>query len=370
MITSTHFHPTDKFLVFAATISGQILCWDLRIGGESKPIQRTIFGDDHTTDHPSGHSSPIFSMDFLQSAANSKSDRRHILSVSNDGKLCIWKDDGLNEKPMHEGKLQLYDNTKVFSADQLVISDDDDESSKKPSITVSTGGGSTSHELATTCFGYQHKHSDNILFGSDSGRIYRTNIHGNNANDNIINVEQSIEAHFGPITNIDFAKYAHNASSSAGITKIPSSVSGLYLTSSYDWSVKLWHSEYQQSIETYTQMTDYVYDVKWCNGGKPGVFATVDGESKINLFDLKYDFKEPIQTAIKVPTENKDEGSALTKLQWGNNGKYLSCGDSDGKIYLYISSHELLHPTHSDYENLDKSVISTIKSKGIKKYPK
>ena len=40
---------------------------------------------------------------------------------------------------------------------------------------------------------------------------------------------------------------------------------------------------YQQSIETYTQMTDYVYDVKWCNGGKPGVFACCDGESKINF---------------------------------------------------------------------------------------
>ena len=160
-----------------------------------------------------------------------------------------------------------------------------------------------------------------------------------------------------------------SSSSGGGITKIPTSVSGLYLTSSYDWSVKLWHSDYQQSIETYTQMTDYVYDVKWCNGGKPGIFVTCDGESKINLFDLKYDFKEPIQSAINVPTDNKEQ-SALTKLQWGNNGKYLSCGDSDGNIYLYISSHELLNPTHSDYENLDKSVLSTIKSKGLTKYSK
>ena len=70
MITSTHFHPTDQFLIFAATTSGQILCYDLRNGSNSKPVQRTNFSD--------GHSSAIFSMDFLQSAANSKSDRRFV----------------------------------------------------------------------------------------------------------------------------------------------------------------------------------------------------------------------------------------------------------------------------------------------------
>ena len=229
MITTTHFHPTDKFLVFASTISGQILCYDLRIGGNSKPIQRTSFSD--------GHSSSIFSMDFLQSATNSKSDRRHILSVSNDGRLCIWKDDGLNEKPMHEGMLQIYENTKIISNDQLSINEDD-EKSKKPTVTVSTGGASTSQELATTCFGYQHKHSDNILFGSDSGKIYRTDIHGNNTNEDKINV-QSIEAHFGPITNIDFPKYNQSSNNHHQLHK-NIKISGLYLTSSYDY--KLWHS--------------------------------------------------------------------------------------------------------------------------------
>jgi len=411
MITSTHFHPVDQFLVFAATTSGQILCYDLRDGGGAqsrKPVQRTSFSD--------GHSSGVFSMDFLQSGGNSKSDKRHILSISNDGKLCIWKDEALHEKPMHEGTLQLHDNTKFISFAETTLSEklnsivgadggggvagdgvdeggDDSKSNsmamKTNVVSMATGGSSTSQELSTTCFGYKHKLADNLLFGSDSGKIYRTDIHSNSkVADDVILVDECVDAHFGPITNLDFPKYHSNtysssSSSSSSHNKISNYVSGLYLTSSYDWSVKLWHSEYTQCIETYTQMADYVYDVKWCTGGKPGVFACCDGEAKLTLFDLKYDFKEPISAPIQVPlsrgggggggggakenNQNQNQtNTALTRLQWGNNGKYLATGDSDGTIYLYLASPKLLYPQQTDFDNLEKSVKTTIQSQSLK----
>ena len=163
MITSTHFHPTDQFLIFAATTSGQILCYDLRTGSNSKPVQRTNFSD--------SHSSAIFCMDFLQAAANSKSERRHILSVSNDGQLCIWKDDGLDEKAMHEGMLTVHDETRTIDTKSTKLS-----GSEKQMQSGTTGGSSTSQELSTTCFGYQYKHSDSIIFGSDCGKLYRTEL--------------------------------------------------------------------------------------------------------------------------------------------------------------------------------------------------
>ena len=64
----------------------------------------------------------------------------------------------------------------------------------------------TSEELGTTCFGFQYKHSDQVLFGSDSGKVYRTNIHKKAESDAAIMVAESVEAHFGPFTNINFPR--------------------------------------------------------------------------------------------------------------------------------------------------------------------
>ena len=113
-ITSTHFHPTDPFFIFGTTLNGQILMWDLR-NNKSKPMQRSNFSE--------GHSAPVFSMSFLpnikqkqaeiakQKGLGSKqnkpvgqdggADVHHILSVSNDGKLCIWRTDQLSVKPQN-----------------------------------------------------------------------------------------------------------------------------------------------------------------------------------------------------------------------------------------------------------------------------
>ena len=112
---------------------------------------------------------------------------------------------------------------------------------------------------------------------------------------------------------------------------VPASVTGLYLPSSYDWPVKLWHADYSQSLCTYSMMRDYVYDVKWCHGGKPDMFACCDGDKTINVFDLAQDLTQPISTPMTVPMPAETHG-VQTTLEWGGNGKYLCCGDSDGSL--------------------------------------
>ena len=118
---------------------------------------------------------------------------------------------------------------------------------------------STSQELGTTCFGFQYKHSDQVLFVSDSGKVYRTDIHKKAESDAAIMVEESVEAHFGPFTNINSPRYGR-LQSEAALVSVPASVTGLYLSSSY--------YEYRQSLCAYLMMTDYVYGVKWCHGVK------------------------------------------------------------------------------------------------------
>lgn len=371
---------------------------------------------------PFAHCSAIYSMDFVESASGTNTNRRHILSVSNDGKLCIWKDDELNRKPKHEGTLQMHDKTPIVpfrdtlfsedrgstlsASDSMMASSSSSSSAAKAGAAAAGGGGggvsaaaaggavnggtagsdgrmkgkssggnkggsALSQALSTTCFGYQFKRSDQVLFGSDSGKLYRADIHSTASNDeDKINVEEAVEAHFGPITNVSFPKYGGTLSeateSELNLGRIPTSIAGLYLTSSYDWTVKLWHSDYVECVETYTQMTDYVYDVKWCHGGKPGVFACCDGDCNINVFDLKWDFKEPVSAPIKVPTA-KDRECAATRIEWGNNGKYLACGDSNGTVHLYVANKELLYPQQKDFDHLHKSVSTLLTNRQFKR---
>merc|ERR1712013_87175 len=53
---------------------------------------------------------PIFGVDFVSPSTGSNT---HIFSLSNDGQLCIWKDDELAKKPKMSGTLQLSDSTQI-----------------------------------------------------------------------------------------------------------------------------------------------------------------------------------------------------------------------------------------------------------------
>ena len=323
MITSTHFHPTDPFLIFGSTINGQILMWDLR-NNKQKPIERSNFSN--------GHSAPVFTMSFLPNIkqkqaeiakkkgkvlksskqnkpSENEHDVQHILSVSNDGKLCIWRTDQLSVKPLN----------------QSILKPSDDQSTARQI------------ELITTCFDYSYRDHGNVILGSDEGYLYKAEIFNQNNNNDSLSIKESINGHYGPITSLNFfpIKYYNKT------YNFKDNVTGLYLTSSYDWTVKLWHNKIGTKLgkhnngplSVFDQMTDYVYDVKWNIGGKPGVFACCDGEGQINLFDLTKDFKHPItKNPIKI-TDQKN--IAATTLEWTFDGKYLACGDSDGNILFY-----------------------------------
>jgi WD40 repeat protein len=87
-------------------------------------------------------------------------------------------------------------------------------------------------------------------------------------------VTETYEGHQGPVTGIS----AHSVQGAVDF-------SHLVLTSSFDWTVKLWSVKENRPLYSFEDNGDYVYDVAW-SPVHPALFATVDGTGRLDLWDL------------------------------------------------------------------------------------
>ena len=85
------------------------------------------------------------------------------------------------------------------------------------------------------------------------------------------------EGHQGPIRGLD----CHNSHG-------PIDFSHLFLTSSVDWTLKLWSVKENKPLYSFEDNGDYVYDVAW-SPIHPAVFATVDGMGRLDIWNLNQD---------------------------------------------------------------------------------
>jgi dynein intermediate chain len=131
-------------------------------------------------------------------------------------------------------------------------------------------------------------------------------------------ISESFDGHFGPVTGL-------HCNHVAG----PIDFSHLFLSSSFDWSVKLWNiKEPGKSMYSFEHNSDYVYDVAW-SPVHPAVYACVDGSGRLDLWNLINDTELP-SASITV-----DGSPALNKLRWSHNGLQIAVGDDQGKISMF-----------------------------------
>jgi dynein intermediate chain len=142
----------------------------------------------------------------------------------------------------------------------------------------------------------------------------------------------------------------------------------LVLSSSVDWSVKLWkvrppaatgatnatlNSGTAQQVTPVLDIAreDLVYDARW-SPVKPSVFALVDGAGSLEVWDINVDVEVPVQS-IK-PSDNKRGAFAsmptglgymnrsLNKLAWERNeGRRVAVGGMDGVVTVFEVGQDL-----------------------------
>ncbi|KAL1138834.1 hypothetical protein AAG570_008896 [Ranatra chinensis] len=267
-------------LILGGTYSGQVVLWDNRVQKRT-PIQRTPLS-------ASAHTHPVYCMSVVgtQNAHN-------LISVSTDGRLCSWSLDMLSQ-PQEILELQHRQSKAV----------------------------------AVTSLAFPHNDVNNFVLGSEEGAVYSACRHGTKAG-----VTDTYEGHQGPITGINTHKVPG-----------PVDYSHLFLTSSFDWTVKLWNLKETKPLYSFEDNGDYIYDVAW-SPTHPALFAAADGSGRLDLWNLNADTEVPTASVMI------DACPALNRVSWTPNGTHVTVGDDTGKIYLYDVG-ELGQPRHDEWNKL------------------
>ncbi|XP_065337520.1 cytoplasmic dynein 1 intermediate chain isoform X35 [Cloeon dipterum] len=277
-VMSSIFARFHPNLILGGTYSGQIVLWDNRVHKRT-PIQRTPLS-------AAAHTHPVYCLNVVGTP-----NAHNLISISTDGRLCSWSLDNLSA-PQETMELQ----NKQGKA------------------------------MAIKSLAFPNNDVNNFVVGCEEGAICTACRHGSRAG-----VIETYEGHQGPVTGI----HTHNV---AG----PIDFSHLFLSSSFDWTIKLWSLKENKPLYSLEDNGDYVYDVAW-SPTHPALFAAVDGSGKLDLWNLNQETEAPMASVIV------DGAPALNKVSWTQSGQHVTVGDDHGKIWVYDVGEQLATPRADEW---------------------
>ncbi|XP_058520611.1 cytoplasmic dynein 1 intermediate chain 2 isoform X5 [Ochotona princeps] len=284
-VMSATFAKFHPNLVVGGTYSGQIVLWDNR-SNKRTPVQRTPLS-------AAAHTHPVYCVNVVgtQNAHN-------LISISTDGKICSW------------------------SLDMLSHPQDSMELVHKQSKAV-----------AVTSMSFPVGDVNNFVVGSEEGSVYTACRHGSKAG-----ISEMFEGHQGPITGI----HCHAAVGALDF-------SHLFVTSSFDWTVKLWTTKNNKPLYSFEDNSDYVYDVMW-SPTHPALFACVDGMGRLDLWNLNND------TEVPTASISVEGNPALNRVRWTHSGREIAVGDSEGQIVVYDVGEQIAVPRNDEWARFGRTL--------------
>ncbi|XP_059487676.1 cytoplasmic dynein 1 intermediate chain isoform X4 [Neocloeon triangulifer] len=277
-VMSSIFARFHPNLILGGTYSGQIVLWDNRVHKRT-PIQRTPLS-------AAAHTHPVYCLNVVGTP-----NAHNLISISTDGRLCSWSLDNLSA-PQETMELQ----NKQGKA------------------------------MAIKSLAFPNNDVNNFVVGCEEGAICTACRHGSRAG-----VIETYEGHQGPVTGI----HTHNVPG-------PIDFSHLFLSSSFDWTIKLWSVKENKPLYSLEDNGDYVYDVAW-SPVHPALFAAVDGSGKLDLWNLNQETEAPMASVIV------DGAPALNKVSWTQSGLHVTVGDDHGKIWVYDVGEQLAMPRADEW---------------------
>ncbi|KAJ6120307.1 hypothetical protein N7523_004587 [Penicillium sp. IBT 18751x] len=296
-ILTAKFSPFHPNLIVGGSYSGQVLLWDTRSSraGGGAPVQKTPLTG-------SGHTHPVYNISIIgtQNAHN-------ILTASTDGVVCGWSVDMLSQP-------QEY-------------------------LELTTPPPSKTEDLAPTTMSFPQSDPTFFIVGTEEGGIYPCHRYDRAGAKAGIDYRLTYRGHAGPIMSTAF----HPA-------RGPVDLGDLMLSSSLDWSVKLWRVRPPATTASITSGTasaqaispildipreDVVYDARW-SPHRPGVFSLVDGAGNVEVWDLHIDTEVPVVKTSPSRGLSGNPSRSLNKVAWEEReGRRLATGGLNGVVTIF-----------------------------------
>lgn len=215
--------------------------------------------------------------------------------MSSEGKMCIWS---LGKMTQPQRSIKLFINQTAKNIDM---------------------------QSSILCMDFPADDLETFYVGGENGNLYSGCAYSNSKE----GITQKYVGHTSPITHIACHQKMENSENS-----------DLLLTSSMDWSVKLWNKQNQNCILSFEDYDDAVYDVRW-SPKHPYLFASVDSSGKLVFWDISKDTEIPMCSveASKTP---------LSCLRWTPDGTKVVTGSLEGTIQLFNVEEEISIPTNFD----------------------
>lgn len=296
-ILTAKFSPFHPNLVVGGSYSGQVLLWDTRSSraGGGAPVQKTPLTG-------AGHTHPVYNISIIgtQNAHN-------ILTASTDGVVCGWTVDMLSQPQEY---LEL-----------------------SPAPPFKT------EDLAPTTMSFPQSDPTFFIVGTEEGKIHPCHRYDRAGAKAGTDHRLVYCGHAAPIMSTAF----HPA-------RGPVDLGDLMLSSSMDWSAKLWRvrppattasavsgTASAQVVEPILDLTreDVVYDARW-SPHRPGVFSLVDGAGNVEVWDLYADTEVPVVRAQPSRGPGSVLSRSLNKVAWEErDGRRLATGGLNGVVTVF-----------------------------------
>lgn len=201
-------------------------------------------------------------------------------------------------------------------------------------------------DLSPTCMAFPPADPTYFLVGTEEGPLYPCHRYARAGAKAGVDQRLSYRGHAAAVMSVAF----HPA-------RGPVDLGDLVLTSSLDWTVKLWKIRGPATMSATAgagaapqvvaplldiSREDVVYEAAW-SPVKAGVFALVDGAGNLEVWDITADTEVPVARA--QPSRRKGAGLApksLNKVAWEEHaGKRVAVGGLDGVVSVFEVGAEL-----------------------------